>query len=55
MNSLLSTVPRKGAKAIVFADDVILIVNGDDPLTMASLMERNLRSVCERVDKSRLE
>ncbi len=47
MNSLLSTFPREGVKAIGYADDVILIVNGDDPITMASLMERALRRVCE--------
>ena len=33
--------------AIGYADDVILIVNGDDPITMASLMEWALRRVCE--------
>ncbi len=47
MNSLLSIFPREGVKAIGYADDVILIVNGDDPVTMASLMERALRRVCE--------
>ena len=47
MNSLLSTFPCEGVKAIGYADDVILIVNGDDPITMASLMERALRRVCE--------
>ena len=47
MNSLLSTFPREGVKAIGYADDVILIVNRDDPITMASLMERELRRVCE--------
>ncbi len=47
MNSLLSTFPEEGVKAIGYADDVILIVNGDDPSTMASLMERALWRVCE--------
>ena len=50
MNSLLSTFPREGVKAIGYADDMILIVNGDDPITMASLMERALRRVCELGD-----
>ncbi len=47
MNSLLSTFPREGIKAIGYADDVILIVNRDDPLTIALLMEQALRRVCE--------
>ena len=47
MNYLLSTFHREGVQAIGYADDVILIVNGDDPITMASLMERALRRVCE--------
>ncbi len=46
MNSLLSIFPREGVKAIGYTD-VILIVNGDDPITMASLMERALKRVCE--------
>ncbi len=46
MNSLLSTFPREGVKAIRYADDVILFVNGDDPSTMASLMERALSRGC---------
>ena len=61
MNSLLSIFPWEGVNAIGYADDVILIVNGDDPPTMALLMERALRKVCEcgdhrglafRVDKT---
>ncbi len=47
MNSLLSTFPWEGVKAIGYADDVILIVNKGDPITMALLMERALRRVCE--------
>ncbi len=47
MNSLLSTFPKEGVKAIGYADDVILIVNGEDPATMASLMQRALKCVCE--------
>ena len=47
MNSLLSTFHGEGVQEIGYADDVILIVNGDDPITMASLIERALRRVCE--------
>ncbi len=45
MNSLLSTFPTEGVKAIGYTDDVLLFLNGDDPITMASLMERALRRV----------
>ncbi len=47
MNSLLSTFHREDVKAIGYADDVILIVKGDDPSTMTSLMGWALRRVCE--------
>ncbi len=47
MNSLLSTFPREGIKAIGYTDKVIFIVNGDDPPTMALLMELVLRRVYE--------
>ena len=49
-NSLLSTFPRLGNKAIRYTEDVIPIVNGDDTITMASLMERALKRVCEWED-----
>ncbi len=46
MDSLLSTFPKQGNKAIGYADDTIFIVIVDDPPNMASLMERALRRVC---------
>ncbi len=46
MSSLLSTFLREGVKAIGYAVDV----NGDDLATMASLIERALRRVCELGD-----
>ncbi len=42
MNSLLSTFCWEGIKAIGYADDIIFIVHGDDPPTMALPMERAL-------------
>ncbi len=47
LNSLLSTFPREGVKAIRYTVDIILIVNGDDLQTMESLMEQALRRVCK--------
>ena len=47
MDSLLSKFPDGGVKAIGYADDVILIINGPDTATMANLMRKSLKKVCE--------
>jgi len=45
MDELLCTFPSGGMKAVGYADDVILMVKGKDPYTMANLMNRCLGKV----------